>query len=130
MCRAFSELRQEIVILSQLRHPCLVALVGVSVRPSLLVVLELAPLGSLRVVLDGYVKERPFNPYHYQDKDKTFGTVLDRDITFSIVHQVRLLLLACFFLLVVFRVRTGHGNLEKSWNSEIKISRPGRSHGI
>ncbi|KAL8598085.1 hypothetical protein ACOMHN_030371 [Nucella lapillus] len=86
VCRAFSELRQEIVILSQLRHPCLISLLGVSIRPSLLVVLELAPLGSLRSVLNERLKDRPFNKY--RDRDCTFTAVLDKDITFKIVYQV------------------------------------------
>ncbi|XP_070204815.1 leucine-rich repeat serine/threonine-protein kinase 1-like isoform X2 [Littorina saxatilis] len=88
VCRAFAELRQETVILSQLRHPCLISLLGVSVRPSLLVALEFAPFGSLRSVLTNYTKDRPFNKYHYQDRDKTFSTVLEKDITFKIIHQV------------------------------------------
>ena len=50
--------------------------------------LELAPQGSLHAVLEGHMKDRPFNKYHYVDRDKTFGTVLDRDITFKIVYQV------------------------------------------
>ncbi|XP_076443910.1 leucine-rich repeat serine/threonine-protein kinase 1-like [Babylonia areolata] len=88
VCRAFSELRQEVVILSQLHHPCLISLLGVSIRPSLLVVLELAPLGSLRSVLDEHLKERPFN--RFRDRERTFGSMLNKDITFKVVYQVAL----------------------------------------
>ena len=86
ICRAFSELRQEVVILSQLQHPCLVSLLGVSVRPSLLVLLELAAMGSLRSVLNDNMKDRSFNKY--RDKGKTFSAVFPKDITFKMVYQV------------------------------------------
>ncbi|XP_025076879.1 leucine-rich repeat serine/threonine-protein kinase 1-like isoform X3 [Pomacea canaliculata] len=87
ICRAFSELRQEVAILSKLRHPCIVALYGVCVRPSLLVALELAPLGSLRSVLKANVSLRPpFNKY--TDRDKIFCSVLHKNITFKIIYQV------------------------------------------
>ncbi|XP_057705282.1 leucine-rich repeat serine/threonine-protein kinase 1 isoform X2 [Corythoichthys intestinalis] len=52
VCHRFAEFRQEATTLRRLRHPCVVALEGVSVRP-LCLVLELAPLGSLRDVLEG-----------------------------------------------------------------------------
>ncbi|XP_061669400.1 leucine-rich repeat serine/threonine-protein kinase 1 isoform X2 [Syngnathoides biaculeatus] len=48
--RCFSEFRQEAAALHSLRHPCVVALVGVSIHP-LRLALELAPLGSLNDVL-------------------------------------------------------------------------------
>ncbi|XP_051920210.1 leucine-rich repeat serine/threonine-protein kinase 1 [Hippocampus zosterae] len=51
-CRRFSEFRQEAATLHSLRHPCVVGLVGVSIRP-LCLALELAPLGSLDGVLGG-----------------------------------------------------------------------------
>ncbi|XP_061613512.1 leucine-rich repeat serine/threonine-protein kinase 1 isoform X4 [Phyllopteryx taeniolatus] len=50
-CRCFSEFRQEAAALHSLRHPCVVALVGVSIHP-LRLALELAPLGSLNNVLE------------------------------------------------------------------------------
>ncbi|XP_077376573.1 leucine-rich repeat serine/threonine-protein kinase 1 [Festucalex cinctus] len=49
--RRFSEFRQEAAALHSLRHPCVVALVGVSIHP-LCLALELAPLGSLDGVLE------------------------------------------------------------------------------
>nr|KAG5709901.1 hypothetical protein BaRGS_029943 [Batillaria attramentaria] len=86
ICQAFTELRQETIILAQLRHPCLISLLGVSVRPRLLVVLELAPLGSLRSVLKSSVVDRPFNKY--MDRDKTFPSLLQKDITFKMFYQM------------------------------------------
>ncbi|XP_077420975.1 leucine-rich repeat serine/threonine-protein kinase 1 [Vanacampus margaritifer] len=50
-CRCFSEFRQEAAALHSLQHPCVVALVGVSIHP-LCLALELAPLGSLSGVLE------------------------------------------------------------------------------
>ncbi|XP_065071616.1 leucine-rich repeat serine/threonine-protein kinase 2-like isoform X2 [Rhopilema esculentum] len=45
-------LRQEVTILQQLHHPSLVSMVGVILRPSRCLVLELATKGSLRKVLN------------------------------------------------------------------------------
>ena len=44
---ALSELRREAMLLQQSHHPCLVCLVGVCVHPSMALVLEEAPMGSL-----------------------------------------------------------------------------------
>ena len=44
---AFTELRREATLLHKHHHPCLVCLVGVCVHPSTMLVLELAPMGSL-----------------------------------------------------------------------------------
>ena len=44
---AFNELRKEAMLLQQSHHPCLVCLVGVCVHPSMALVLEEAPMGSL-----------------------------------------------------------------------------------
>ncbi|XP_028981151.1 leucine-rich repeat serine/threonine-protein kinase 1 isoform X2 [Esox lucius] len=49
-CRNFSEFRQEASMLHSLQHPCIVSLVGISIHP-LCFALQLAPLGSLNVVL-------------------------------------------------------------------------------
>ena len=45
--KSFKELRSESKVLQQLYHPCLVAMVGVTVNPTMSLVLELAPEGSL-----------------------------------------------------------------------------------
>ena len=44
---SFSELRREAILLEKFHHPCLVCLVGVCVHPSMALVLEEAPMGSL-----------------------------------------------------------------------------------
>uniref|UniRef100_A0A671SI20 non-specific serine/threonine protein kinase n=1 Tax=Sinocyclocheilus anshuiensis TaxID=1608454 RepID=A0A671SI20_9TELE len=49
--RSFSEFRQEASMLHSLQHPCIVALVGISIHP-LCFALQLAPLGSLNTILE------------------------------------------------------------------------------
>ncbi|XP_062868607.1 leucine-rich repeat serine/threonine-protein kinase 1 isoform X2 [Trichomycterus rosablanca] len=49
--RSFSEFRQEASMLHGLQHPCIVALLGISIHP-LCFALQLAPLGSLNTVLE------------------------------------------------------------------------------
>lgn len=49
--RSFSEFRQEASMLHTLQHPCIVALLGISIHP-LCFALQLAPLGSLNTVLE------------------------------------------------------------------------------
>ena len=44
---ALSELRREAMLLQQFHHPCLVSLEGVCVQPSMALVLEEVPMGSL-----------------------------------------------------------------------------------
>lgn len=85
--RAFMEMRQEADVTSKLDHPCVVSFVGISIRPDLLMCLELAPLGSLRRVLDNEIEGRePFNKY--RDKDKVFLPVFSKEINFKLVHQI------------------------------------------
>jgi leucine-rich repeat kinase 1 len=82
------EMRQEADVTSKLDHPCVVSFVGISIRPDLLMCLELAPLGSLRQVLDREIAGRePFNKY--RDKDKVFLPVFSKEINFKLVNQVR-----------------------------------------
>ncbi|XP_036442121.1 leucine-rich repeat serine/threonine-protein kinase 1 [Colossoma macropomum] len=59
--RSFSEFRQEASMLHTLQHPCIVALVGISIHP-LCFALELAPLGSLNTVLEERSKGSHFLP--------------------------------------------------------------------
>lgn len=47
----FRQLRQEVTVLLHLKHPCVVRLVGVHVRP-VAIALELAPSGSLQGILE------------------------------------------------------------------------------
>lgn len=51
LLRRYKDLREELSIMSQLQHPRVVALVGVCLKP-LAMVLQLAPLGSLRNHVD------------------------------------------------------------------------------
>uniref|UniRef100_A0A8D1F7J5 Leucine-rich repeat serine/threonine-protein kinase 1 n=1 Tax=Sus scrofa TaxID=9823 RepID=A0A8D1F7J5_PIG len=59
--RNFSEFRQEASTLHALQHPCIVALIGISIHP-LCFALELAPLGSLNTVLSEKAKDSSFIP--------------------------------------------------------------------
>ncbi|XP_064192700.1 leucine-rich repeat serine/threonine-protein kinase 1 isoform X1 [Anguilla rostrata] len=59
--RNFSEFRQEASMLHSLQHPCIVALLGISVHP-LCFVLQLAPLGSLNTVLEEHAKGAQYMP--------------------------------------------------------------------
>ncbi|XP_013855983.1 leucine-rich repeat serine/threonine-protein kinase 1, partial [Austrofundulus limnaeus] len=74
--RSFSEFRQEASMLHSLRHPCVVSLVGISIHP-LCLALQLAPLGSLNIVLE--------------EKQKDSGcsyVPLGHMLTFKISYQV------------------------------------------
>lgn len=57
----FSEFRQEASMLHALHHPCIVALVGISIHP-LCFALELAPLSSLNTVLSENARDSSFMP--------------------------------------------------------------------
>lgn len=50
----YREIRQEVVFLSALDHPHLTQLSGVRTKPYMCLLLELAPLGSLRLILKEY----------------------------------------------------------------------------
>ncbi|XP_068457694.1 leucine-rich repeat serine/threonine-protein kinase 1 isoform X2 [Clinocottus analis] len=73
-CRSFSEFRQEAGMLRSLQHPCIVALVGISIHP-LCFALQLAPLGSLNTVLEEKRKGAGFMP-------------LGHMLTFRVAYQV------------------------------------------
>uniref|UniRef100_A0A674AEA6 non-specific serine/threonine protein kinase n=1 Tax=Salmo trutta TaxID=8032 RepID=A0A674AEA6_SALTR len=60
-CRSFSEFRQEASMLHSLQHPCIVPLVGISIHP-LCFALQLAPLGSLNIVLEDRHKGSRYMP--------------------------------------------------------------------
>ncbi|CAL1534082.1 unnamed protein product, partial [Lymnaea stagnalis] len=78
---AFSDVRREVSVLSKLNHKCIVAFIGVCVKPQLLIVMELAPLGSLRSALkDGY-EPKP--------TDKTIShMVFNKDLTYKMILQI------------------------------------------
>jgi serine/threonine protein kinase len=54
LLHAYREIRQEVAFLSALDHPHLTQLCGVRTRPNMCLLLELAPLGSLRQQLKDY----------------------------------------------------------------------------
>lgn len=78
---AFSDVRREVSVLSKLKHKCIVAFVGVCVRPQLLLVLELAPLGSLRSTLK---ETQALDSTHKIISQTVFG----KDLTYKILLQV------------------------------------------
>ncbi|XP_071114811.1 leucine-rich repeat serine/threonine-protein kinase 1-like [Haliotis cracherodii] len=84
--KAFAEFRREVAVLSKLQHPCIVSFLGLSLQPYLYITMELAKLGSLRNVLDKEVAQLSFNKF--QDKNKTYSSVLSKDITYKIIYQV------------------------------------------
>ena len=49
--KSFKELHSESKVLQKLQHPCLVCMVGVTIHPTMSLVLEEAPLGALQNVL-------------------------------------------------------------------------------
>ncbi|XP_054916004.1 leucine-rich repeat serine/threonine-protein kinase 1 isoform X2 [Poeciliopsis prolifica] len=73
-CRSFSEFRQEASMLHSLQHPCIVALVGISIHP-LCFALQLAPLASLNTVLEERHKGSEYMP-------------LGHMLTFKVAYQV------------------------------------------
>ncbi|XP_067105188.1 leucine-rich repeat serine/threonine-protein kinase 1 isoform X1 [Osmerus mordax] len=73
-CRSFSEFRQEASMLHSLQHPCIVALVGISIHP-LCFALQLAPLGSLNTVLEERHRGSRYMP-------------LGHMLTFSVAYQI------------------------------------------
>lgn len=48
--KAYTIARQEIAILSSIKHENIVAMIGLSIQP-LAIILELAPLGNLKVLM-------------------------------------------------------------------------------
>uniref|UniRef100_A0A673NCZ9 Leucine-rich repeat serine/threonine-protein kinase 1-like n=1 Tax=Sinocyclocheilus rhinocerous TaxID=307959 RepID=A0A673NCZ9_9TELE len=72
--RSFSEFRQEASMLHSLQHPCIVALVGISIHP-LCFSLQLAPLGSLNTILEERAKGSQYVP-------------LGHMLTFKVAYQI------------------------------------------
>ncbi|XP_060551521.1 leucine-rich repeat serine/threonine-protein kinase 1-like [Ruditapes philippinarum] len=85
--KAIKEMRQEVAITSRLHHPCIVSLIGLAFRPKLMMALELAPLGSLRDILDKKSNGRPvFN--RYKNKDELFPPLFEKELIFKFVYQI------------------------------------------
>uniref|UniRef100_A0A3Q1I1B7 non-specific serine/threonine protein kinase n=1 Tax=Acanthochromis polyacanthus TaxID=80966 RepID=A0A3Q1I1B7_9TELE len=75
-CQRFSEFRQEASMLHSLQHPCIVSLVGISIHP-LCLALQLAPLGSLNIVLEEKHK-----------KKSSMYMPLGHMLTFKVAYQI------------------------------------------
>ncbi len=64
--KAYTIARQEIAIISSLKHENVVSMIGLSIQP-LAIILELAPLGNLKDVLTDYKKNMcRLNPFVIQ----------------------------------------------------------------
>ncbi|XP_016307789.1 leucine-rich repeat serine/threonine-protein kinase 1-like [Sinocyclocheilus anshuiensis] len=77
--RSFSEFRQEASMLHSLQHPCIVALVGISIHP-LCFALQLAPLGSLNTILEERAKGLTLGTPGYQAPEIRPGIVYDEKV--------------------------------------------------
>ncbi|KAH9505158.1 hypothetical protein Btru_058854, partial [Bulinus truncatus] len=78
---AFCDVRKEVNVLSKLKHKCIVEFLGVCVKPQLLLVMELAPLGSLRSVLKNASE-------HNQDERIISQMVFSKDLTYKMILQI------------------------------------------
>ncbi|KAH9499154.1 hypothetical protein Btru_004266 [Bulinus truncatus] len=79
--KAFIDLRSEVNVLSKLKHKCIIEFSGVCMRPDLLLVMELAPLGSLR----SQIKSRLCQP----PEDKViYRTIFSKDLTYKMLYQI------------------------------------------
>lgn len=70
------ELQHEVLLLSHLKHPCIISLVGFILRP-LCLVLELAPMRSLRLVINSHM-----NKHNKQE------TLFPKMLTYRILLQI------------------------------------------
>ena len=91
----FRKMRREVTFLLQLRHPCVVPLVGFCVRP-LCLLTEYAPVGSLSAALStvrqAELKARaPNSPLEVTELPLFRDGVLGRALTWKIAFQVRCL---------------------------------------
>ncbi|XP_038074850.1 leucine-rich repeat serine/threonine-protein kinase 1-like [Patiria miniata] len=79
----FYNLRSEVATMCKLRHPCVIHLIGISIH-NLCFAMELAPLGDLASLLHQESKSLRESLV----KEKVYGTILDRVLTFKIAMQV------------------------------------------
>ena len=74
--KAYTVARQEIAIISSLRHENIVSMIGLSIQP-LAIILELAPLGNLKDILMDYKKNMVrINPFVIQNAAKQISSAL------------------------------------------------------
>lgn len=77
--------------------------------------LELAPLGSLRDILDKKTQGRPvFN--RYRDKDALFQPLFDKELIFKFVYQVRMIIERDGHLMDLwYELKPREMHLSKNW---------------
>ncbi|XP_038074856.1 leucine-rich repeat serine/threonine-protein kinase 1-like [Patiria miniata] len=80
----FSNLRSEVATMCKLRHPCIIQLIGISIQ-NLCFAMELAPLRDLAKLLR---RESESHRESFVRKERAYGTILDRVLTFKIAMQV------------------------------------------
>ena len=80
----FPQLRSEVAMMSRLKHPCIIKLIGVSIQ-QLSFAMEFAPLGDL----DSYVgcKFKELKSQFVSERT-IHKTILPRMLTYKITHQV------------------------------------------
>ncbi|XP_072050180.1 leucine-rich repeat serine/threonine-protein kinase 1-like [Amphiura filiformis] len=84
----FTNFRKEVVTTCQMKHPCIIELIGVSVE-KLSFALELAPFGDLHAFIEGQMASKNRDPVEIRSSQRFFkGTPLDRLFTFKIVFQI------------------------------------------
>lgn len=88
---AFSDVRREVGILSKLKHEFIVTFIGICVRPHLLLIMELAPLGSLRKELEIRISN---THSELNNSDVVVSQMIfSKDLTHKIILQVGIILI-------------------------------------
>ncbi|BFZ02376.1 hypothetical protein BsWGS_05416 [Bradybaena similaris] len=86
ICNAFADVRREVGILSKLNDEFIVAFIGLCIRPQLLLVMELAPYGSLRNQLE---LKAPGVLCELEQTDGVISqSVFSKHLTYKIILQI------------------------------------------
>ncbi|XP_033109441.1 leucine-rich repeat serine/threonine-protein kinase 1-like [Anneissia japonica] len=80
----FSNLRSEVATMTRLKHPCIIQLVGVSIK-GVCFAMECAPLGDLKSLLE---RELENTKQTVRFGSRLRGCILNPTITFKIAHQI------------------------------------------
>ncbi|XP_074650485.1 leucine-rich repeat serine/threonine-protein kinase 1-like [Tubulanus polymorphus] len=80
-------LRQEVTLMARLHHPLVISLIAAGIQPSCLMI-EYAPLGSLRSVLEQKVFEQRGTEFAQKQGLQTYSSVLSPLLTHKIALQV------------------------------------------
>lgn len=81
----FPDYRREVVMTNQMRHPCIIELIGVSIE-KLSFAMEFAPLGNLHSLLTQQMEKRMSATNGSEDIFQ--GPLLDRVLTFKVIFQI------------------------------------------